>query len=324
MIFDCLNKSAIKINPAVIFKLPVKPQHGRKLYGCTACGYSWDNQDKHFFMSDSPLYQKNNGYINVCINCLEMYFDQLTEYYSGDEQMAIKHICMQYDVPYSDDIWETSEDLRANSRLKKYFSGVKRSDVDTSFIGSLTREFIDLRDNGMIINSVDEAKNSDTDITGATVARWGSGFAESDYRTLEEHYKFLKKHNPNADANQEIFIKDLCYTHLLKMQAIRDTGNVMEFEKLNRAYRDTFKQAGLRTVEEKDTSKDETLGVTLATISKYTPEEYYKNKKLYTDFDGIGDYFKRFVLRPMKNIAFGSKDEDKEYFVPEPGDGNGG
>ena len=40
-----------------------------------------------------------------------------------------------------------------------------------------------------------------------------------------------------------------------------------------------FTKAGLKTIQETDNSADECLGVTLATIAQYTPEEYYKNKE---------------------------------------------
>ena len=40
----------------------------------------------------------------------------------------------------------------------------------------------------------------------------------------------------------------------------------------------TFKQAGLKTIEEKDNSNNETIGVTLATISQFTPEEFIRIK----------------------------------------------
>ena len=59
------------------------------------------------------------------------------------------------------------------------------------------------------------------------------------------------------------------------------------------------------------------MGVTLATIAQYTPEEYYKDKKLYKDFDGLGDYFDRFVKRPLKNLMTGSIERDSEYCVKE-------
>ena len=76
----------------------------------------------------------------------------------------------------------------------------------------------------------------------------------------------------------------------------------------------------MKTVQESDASNEETFVVTLAVISQYTPEEYYKDKSLYKDFDNIGDYFKRFVLRPIKNLMFGSKERDEEYYVKDDDD----
>ena len=46
-----------------------------------------------------------------------------------------------------------------------------------------------------------------------------------------------------------------------------------------------------------------------------TPAEYYKNKNLYKDFDNIGDYFTRFVLRPILNQQFGTTDRDHEFYI---------
>lgn len=73
------------------------------------------------------------------------------------------------------------------------------------------------------------------------------------------------------------------------------------------------------SIEEKDNSNNETIGVTLATISQFTPEEFYKDKKLYEDYDEIGNYFERHVCRPMENIMTGSEIRDKEFYVPENG-----
>jgi hypothetical protein len=126
----------------------------------------------------------------------------------------------------------------------------------------------------------------------------------------------LKKQNPNCDNNQEIFIKDLCYIKLQQMTAMNES-NIKDFDTLTKLYRETFKQAGLKTIIETDTSSDEALGVTLAVISQYTPEEFYKDKKLYKDFDGLGDYLKRYVLRPLKNLLAGSSERDEEHSIKE-------
>ena len=57
--------------------------------------------------------------------------------------------------------------------------------------------------------------------------------------------------------------------------------------------------------------------MSIDTIERYTPAEFYKNQDLYKDFDGIGDYIKRFLLRPLKNLQFGSKEKDFEFYVKD-------
>ena len=55
-------------------------------------------------------------------------------------------------------------------------------------------------------------------------------------------------------------------------------------------------------------------------IDKKSADFYYNNITticLYKDFDGIGEYFKRFVLRPLKNLQLGTTDRDKEFFVSD-------
>ena len=37
----------------------------------------------------------------------------------------------------------------------------------------------------------------------------------------------------------------------------------------------------------------------------------------YGDFDGIGEYFERFVKRPLRNLMMGGNERDKEYYVHE-------
>ena len=94
-------------------------------------------------------------------------------------------------------------------------------------------------------------------------------------------------------------------------------GNAEKYAKLTEQYAKTFRQAGLRTVEEKDSSNDETFCMTLGFISEYTPEEFYKDKALYEDYDQLGEYIERHITRPMINLETGSDIRDKEYFVPD-------
>ena len=106
---------------------------------------------------------------------------------------------------------------------------------------------------------------------------------------------------------------------MLMTKALKD-GDSDKYVKLTDQYAKTFKQAGLRTVEEKDSSNDETFCMTLGFISDYTPEEFYKDKELYADWDNIGEYIDRHITRPMMNLENEQDIRDKEYFVPEVDD----
>lgn len=83
----------------------------------------------------------------------------------------------------------------------------------------------------------------------------------------------------------------------------------------------TYKEyinAATTELEDRRQKKEESvqlnpLGLWARDIEKYTPAEFYKDKKLFKDFDDIGSYCSRFIFRPLKNLLTGSKELDKEY-----------
>ena len=203
------------------------------------------------------------------------------------------------------------------SRISHYLAKKnlgQTASIGITYFDSMKHEYQNRLDD--VIESREQAKSESSTITASAVDRWGVGFAEADYKNLDEHYRMLKKNNPNADNNQEIFIKDLCNINMLKIHALQN-GDSKEYATLVEQYAKTFKQAGLRTIEEKDNSNNETFGVTLAIISEYTPEEFYKDKQLYEDWDGLGEYYDRHICRPMQNLMFDENVRDKEFYVPD-------
>ena len=131
---------------------------------------------------------------------------------------------------------------------------------------------------------------------------------------MNDHYKKLKNSNPNCDSNQEIFILSLCKLQMLQNRALKNNDTKM-YTETNKEYMNTFKQAGLKAATEDGITDKDSFGAWLEIISHYTPEEYYKDKKLYKDFDGIGDFCKRHVFRPLKNLLCKTNERDKECFI---------
>ena len=311
----------VDVNVKIHIPRSPEPFDGRKhKFRCSCCGRGYTKQNGNFQKSNDVLFQSNDGYLPWCKACTDSYTTQMTALYCNNEEHAMKDFCQRagwnYDVNALVASMETYSGHRDRTRIAHY-AAKKNINCDgrKTWIDTLKHNHIQKQYE--VITSREQAKSEESSVTATAIDRWGVGLAEGDYKLLDEHYKMLKKFNPNCDNNQEIFVKDLCYTQLLQTKAMRGEGKPDDFEKYTRLYRDTFKQAGLKTIQETDNSSEETMGVTLAVISQYTPEEYYKDKKLYKDFDGLGEYIKRFITRPLRNLQHGTTDRDEEYCVKD-------
>lgn len=296
-------------------------------YYCAVCGSSHASQQGYFIPTQSPIWAGNNGYAPICKQCGGRLFEHYQMAYGGDTPKAIRRMCMLLDIYYNaaDVELAISSKINGRSEFEKYMARTKiGGSVGKTFDTSIDEERQGITPTfSFITNDFMESEYEKSIIPDGkklidSYERWGTGLEPSDYPLLDGHYKMLKKNNPNIDNNQEIFIKDLCNINLMKVKAM-SAGNLDSYVKASEQYSKIFARAGLKTVDEKDTV-EETVGVTLSTISKYTPEEFYKNKNLYTDYDKLGEYYDRHVRRPLQNIITGSDIRDTEYHVPEEGE----
>jgi hypothetical protein len=269
------------------------------------------------------MFQSNNGYINVCNDCRDAYYYQLIDLYSGSEEKAIEHMCKQFGWLFNIDALEASRQVSADRSRISHYLAKKNLPQTTQYgytdIDTLKNDYLNRKDN--IIESKEHLEllksTGSTYSTEASVERWGVGiFSDEDYKVLDDHYKMLKKANPNCDSNQEIFIKSLCHLNLLQMKALKD-NNTKGYIEANSEYAKTFKHAGLKTIQDTDKNADDCWGIFMEQISQFTPEEYYRDKTLYKDFDGIGEMFTRFVLRPLRNLLCKTNERDREYNVED-------
>nr|DAQ94579.1 MAG TPA: hypothetical protein [Caudoviricetes sp.] len=320
-IIENMNASPmIDINVNIHIPRSAEPFDEKKhSFKCSCCGKGYSKQNGYFQKSNDVLFQSNGGYLPWCKSCTDSYVNQVVALYSNNEELAMKDFCQRagwnYDVNALVASMETYSGHRDRTRISHYAAkknlncNGRKTWIDTVKHNYLQKE-------AEVITTREQTKAEEVNVKGSSVDRWGLGFTGMDYKNLDEHYFMLKKNNPNADNNQEIFIKALCNINMLMVRALQ-AGDSKEYASLVKDYSSTFKQAGLRTIEEKDNSNNETVGVTLATISQYTPEEFYKDKTLYSDNDGLGDYYDRHILRPMKNLMHDEDVRDKEFFVPD-------
>ena len=310
-----------KIDLNVDMRIPLVSQSeqynpSKHKYKCSCCGKGYNSQKVNFQKTNSPLFQANDGFLPWCKECTDKYFAKLVALYSGNEEHAIEHFCQQADWVYDIEPLKAAREISSDRSRISHYAAKKNLNVNgrKTYIDSVKYAYE--QKEYEVIESKEQVKSEEYSIPATAVDRWGVGFTEIDYKILDDHYRMLKKNNPNCDSNQEIFIKSLCHINMLMSRALRE-GDSDKYVKLSQQYAKTFSNAGLKTVEEKDSSNDDTFCMTLGLISDYTPEEFYKDKKLYKDFDGLGEYIDRHITRPMKNLFTGTNIRDKEYFVPE-------
>ena len=303
------------------------PDTEKKPFSCTRCGRTYTALASQYFFRSSGALFSGLGYFPVCKSCLNLLYDEFIEKY-GSAKIALKRLCIMLDVYYNEQL--ASSVLAAAQEDKVFGNYLKKLNIwqfrSKTFENSLSEGF----SFSEFIAEKSEEPNTDLSVQDGTdedlvpdeiIAKWGSGLDYEDYQELENHYKYLKSANPRADGNQEIFIRDCCYTKAAQLKAYRE-NRMDDYMKLTESYTKSYKQGGLKAVGEQSISEDFTIGVTAETIEKYTPAEYYKDKKLYKDFDGIGEYFSRHVIRPLKNIMFGTSDKDDVFYVKDEEDDN--
>lgn len=279
---------------------------------CCDCGELLPSSK--FFKSISPIFA-GIGHLPICKDCLSRQYKRFKAEYNSVEK-ATQRICMMFDIYYDEAIVRMCGDFD-ESYMGNY---IKRTNLGQfkgrTFDASIDEGFV-FFDTGS--NSREISENAPDK---KVIEKWGDGLTNIDYEELEKHYKYLKSANPNSDNNQEIFIIDLCYIKMQQLKAVRE-GRVDDYNKLTESYRKSFQQAGLKTVRDMSATENFTIGVGVSEIEQYTPAEFYKDKKLYEDYDWLGDYFERFACRPLRNLQFGSDDRDYEFYVKDEDETDG-
>lgn len=319
-------ESATKVNPDA---KPGKmsPVETKTDFECVCCGKHFKLQKGNFPHTLSPLYAANGGYMPICKKCVDGYYDQLVEYFSGNEEKAIDRICQIADWYYLDDIWASTRKISADrSRVGAYPSKMVLShwkERGTTYLDTI-------RDRAsVVVQSYDDFEEmrdqGETGISKRQVNEWGIGFEESEYRLLDEHYKSLQKSIDTKDIVQDTLARDLCEIKVQQVRA-RNKNDVDTFQKLTKLYQDTLKSANLKVRNaELDAANDDQAcwGVFVRDIEEHTPGDVYQDRSLFMDVDGIKSYFERFVTRAVKNFFGGTRIMDHEFQVT-PGDDNDG
>lgn len=272
-----------------------------KIYYCTMqiskrCeGLMGNHTVEGDFYKAYSIFEKN-GRQHICKDCIkEFVYDE-----DGNIDMEnFKVILRKLDLPFIREVFETSVEDK-NDTVGMYFKNIA--------FNYKTYTWDDSDDD--MDKYIDEETHKLTD--AELLVKWGK-FPLEDLKWLENKYEEWYINTDCSLFSTRELIKLIC-TKQLEIQRMKEQN--LDTDKKEKALLELLNNGNLTPRTMTLTNQDESqqaFGVWLRDIEKNKPAEYFQDKELYKDYDGILDYINRFIFRPMKNLITGSRDFDAEF-----------
>ena len=279
---------------------------------CPLCDKFKKGDSTNFFKGNGDLFRNNiNERMCYCKECLgNLFCDRVNRYHS--ELKALHYVCRIMDVYVDVDLF-TPYLVQAKQGSISYATafGKYLTKMGLTQYNGLTYEDSKPLTEKTVLEQVAGGKVVDHNLT----RKWGKRYSEDDILFLEEHYAIWDEKVDLAKIEVEKLVIMICKLELQYENA--EPGGKLE-EGIEKRLLTLMDKANLtpRSMTKINSSDSaRVFGVWIRDIENNRPAEFFQDKKLYEDYDGLLDYFKRFILRPLKNILTGSRDFDEEYNI---------
>lgn len=311
-------------------------------YKCTCCGHKFKRQETNFGKSKSPIYKGNNGYLSICRNCVAELYEQYVKFYDNDENAAAERICQITDMYFDETLWASSRKIsesrggQSRNRISTYISRLNLACAGgtTTYSDTLVKRWAD-EDIEAEAQAAEEAEKEPEEepeaepeeaappVAEDVVRRFGSGFEPGDYESMQYEYDdWVERYGDPIDKRQEELYVSICFMKQ-NLRKLLQKGDSNIGAAAN-SYRAQIDAATTEIEDRKRKAEAEKqltpVGEMIRDIEEFCPAEYYKDKKLFADFDGLKEYIERFMFRPLRNLLTGSKELDKEFSLSDSED----
>lgn len=300
-------EKTIKVNKSAA-KIEIKPDEEGRIYQCTCCGKEYTRQRNNFPMSASPLFKGNNGYASICKHCLDKYYLQVVEFFSGNEEKAIERCCQVLDWYFSTNIVAMVKKNVSvgQTRISYYPSKMNINHVKgTTYLDTIAERASQSIDS---IEEVQELVEEDSSIDVEELKRsikfFGSGYKPEEYKFLQDEYDdWISRYEAKTKAQEELF-KNLCIVQLSIQQAKQRDDNKAVTDGM-KTFQDLLGSASLKPNQNNDNAlvEQNTFGTL---IKKWEDEKPIPEpSEEFQDVDNIIRYVSAFFnghLAKMMNI----------------------
>lgn len=319
-----MNKKSVKnsaaqmvnVNPDVKVK-NIEPTNDKGRYKCTCCGKEYTTQKGHFPISNSVLYKGNNGFLPICRECVEKYYEQMVAFYSGNEEHAMEHCCHLFDWYYCTEAMAMTRTVPVGGRrIACYPSKMNMVQIQkkgTTYLDTVK----DKHSNNKILTESDAVNAAqEDDVTQAvsldTIKFFGYGYSTEDYQFLEEQYAdWTSRYECKTKAQEELY-KSLCFAQLNMQQAQRRGDN----KSVNEAFRTLQDLMGTANIKPNQTNNNALIDQNcFGTFIKKVEDErpIAKPDPEWEDVDNIENYIETFFLGHLCNLVHVKNDYEDKY-----------
>lgn len=213
---------------------------------CIQCGLT--KPEKNFFKTANPFVADER--LSVCNDCVH-------EMVNEDNLNEVIEFLRLINRPYLEDVWETAyksekrtigEYMRVINSLKVYRD---LTYADSSNLGS--------GNDSDIVNAnateIQTEAGETIHFSPKLVAKWGPGFKDYEYLSMEKFYLDMVATNEIKTTVQKDAVKSLSMMAVIKEGYLRD-NDINNHEKLSRTYDNTLKTAGLRPIDKRNADEE--------------------------------------------------------------------
>ena len=276
---------------------------------CLYCGKT--NKETKFYNARNPKYQFLKK-IPWCFTCIKERYDELYKRYE-DSEKAMYELCKYLDIPFSLSIYNI-----AKTRLQE--GGVELFQGYITYYNSVgwKKNGICFED-GEKIYEDNSIKNNESkeEISGDLILKWGEGFGASDYNYLEYELEKCQETLSSNSWSEETLLREICIKKLEIRNRRKKGGDTKDLLKELQELMKTCAVDPAKVSAAKSGKSNDTFGEWIKDIEQNSPAEWFKDKEKYKDMDGLNDYIKKYITRPIKNFITGSRDfnVDKEVMI---------
>lgn len=262
----------------------------------------------HFYIAlDKDL--DKNGYMSVCVDCVQDMFDGQMVLTNNSVEKSIYELCKKLNVAYipqavdSTKKYITTKEQKTGDSPNAMF-GVYKSRLEKFILLNQTVSgiFDYSESNKVVIDEKEELEGEEVTTIEDLAMFWGKGMTRDDYQFLELELANWKQSHKCDTYAELILLREICYVQLdMKNARLSGTDTGLLLKKLL----DAMKASALDPAKSNQASSGtgkETWGNFMKNIEDTTPAEYFKDKELFKDFDNIDLYFQNYIRRPAINF----------------------